>query len=261
MHLDVLRSRTELASTLPFHRSYAIFSWLVESFVLTCSTNSQPVSRIQPMFSASLAACEFCLRITARAAGVRLFLPSSARLATAAANHLAVAAGDRANALTFIRAWVEASVEGYIKICDPFFGPDDLEVLKIFLSTDVVCRVLILTSVKHQKQKQIAEPWRRAYNDRWREMSDLEPPETDVTIVGTRSGGELPIHDRWWLSRSAGLRFGTSFNSLGTTKHSEISVLSSDQVAGLDAIVDPYLNRTKREHNGERLQLEVFSLD
>jgi hypothetical protein len=78
-------------------------------------------------------------------------------------------------------------------------------------------------------------------------------------IVGNLKG-ELPIHDRWWLTKGTGLRIGTSFGSLGNRKESEISTLTTSEAIEREAEIDEFLRMQKREHNGERLSVMAFTL-
>ena len=150
-------------------------------------------------------------------------------------------------------------MKGYLKICDQFFGPDDLEVLMILQSANPKCKVYILTSKKHHEQEGIASP-DDAYQQCWRHISDQDPPETEVVIVGIDSSGKSPIHDRWWLTEGAGLWIGTSFNSLGKTQDSTIKRSSEAEAAQQASNVDQYLFDRKREYNGERLRYLSFTL-
>jgi hypothetical protein len=80
-------------------------------------------------------------------------------------------------------------------------------------------------SKKHQSQAGISSP-NVEYVRHWRRISDQDPPEPEIVIVGIESSGKSPIHDRLWLIKEGGLRMGTSFNSLGKTQHSSITRLS-----------------------------------
>jgi len=62
------------------------------------------------------------------------------------------------------------------------------------------------------------------------------------------------------VTRGGGLRIGTSFNSLGLNKASEISVLSVAEANMREVEVDAYLTRQKREHNNVRLNYSLFTL-
>jgi hypothetical protein len=98
------------------------------------------------------------------------------------------------------------------------------------------------------------------YVNTWRTMFDQNPPRAKITIIGGERGKQSPIHDRWLVTSSAGLRLGTSFNSLGLTKDSEISEMSPDDAEGKLAQIDQYLNRERTEHDGEKLRLASFWL-
>ncbi|HVB86864.1 MAG TPA: hypothetical protein VNK23_09415, partial [Candidatus Dormibacteraeota bacterium] len=142
--------------------------------------------------------------------------------------------------------------------CDPYFGPDDLQVLQLVLRSAPHLKVAILTSRK-QQQMNGAVDVEESYKKKWRSICDQQAPDTEIVVVGN-SKGELPIHDRWWLTKGKGLRIGTSFNSLGAKKESEISGLTEAESRELELRVDEFIETRKREHNGEKLSVFVFSL-
>ena len=78
--------------------------------------------------------------------------------------------------------------------------------------------------------------------------------------MGAKAGGESPIHDRWWLTKDSGIRIGTSINSLGITRISEISYLTREEAAEREQLIKRYLNKVEREHRGERLLYTSFTL-
>jgi len=49
---------------------------------------------------------------------------------TQAGSGLLVRPGDRASVVEYLRNWITNSVEEYLKICDPYFGLEDLEALQ-----------------------------------------------------------------------------------------------------------------------------------
>ncbi len=78
--------------------------------------------------------------------------------------------------------------------------------------------------------------------------------------MGLRSSGELPIHDRWWITRGGGLRLGTSLNSMGISKDSDISEMTAQEAGEHELGVDQYLTSQKYDHNGEPLSYVIFNL-
>jgi hypothetical protein len=104
-------------------------------------------------------------------------------------------------------------------------------------------------------------PWEEAYRNHWRiRISDQKPPETDIVVVGTESKGDSPIHDRWWVTENSGIRMGTSFNTLGIGKTSDISILSREESSSREVEIDRCLQRIEREYKEERLLYTLFTL-
>jgi hypothetical protein len=169
--------------------------------------------------------------------------------------------GGREDGKRFIRNWFSKESFKYLKICDPYFGPDDLEILKVILSLQPNIKVQVLTSHKHQLQVLAGRVQESAYRDAWYALvSDQSPPDTDIYVVGTKSSGALPIHDRWWVTDKGGIRMGTSYNSLGTKQDSEISLLSPEEANNREEDIDNYILRKIRVHNGERILFSSFTL-
>jgi len=90
-------------------------------------------------------------------------------------------------------------------------------------------------------------------------LSD-DPPPSEIVIAGAVPAGDSPIHDRWWLTEGSGLRIGTSFNSLGISKESEVSLIAESEAAILESRVDEYLVRRRREFKNERVTYSVVIL-
>lgn len=172
---------------------------------------------------------------------------------------LLVGAGSRERALQFLRDWFAHEAKDYLKICDEYFGPSDIEVLMLLRSANPRCRVSILTSKKHHNQEGAASP-DEEYLQHWRRISDQDPPETEIVIVGIESSGKSPIHDRWWLTKGGGLKLGTSFNSLGKTQDSTITRIPEAEAKLLESDVDLYLLDRTSKYNGERLRYLAFTL-
>jgi hypothetical protein len=205
--------------------------------------------------NASLVGCELSFRLSERSANATTPSIHHERKANEA---VLVRAGHRTNALAFLAGWIEANCTDYLHICDPYFSAEDLELLRLVLASGRDLKVTILTSRK-QQERTPTPALDEHYRNKWKQISDQSAPQTDIVVVGNRQG-ELPIHDRWWLTQGKGLRVGTSFNALGSQKESEISVLSDTEAQSCQREIDEYITMRKREHNGEKLSIYVFSL-
>lgn len=166
-------------------------------------------------------------------------------------------AGSRQEAAVTLREWVEQNASEYLKIYDPYFGLDDLEIIK-HLDPDIT--VFIVTGWKAQMGTSAGDrDIERRYRETWSRISEEEPPETQITIVGTRSG-DSPLHNRYILTQGAGVELSTSVSGLGN-KDSNLRVLPADEASAIeDAFVNSELTAQLRLYKGEKLIRFVFTL-
>jgi hypothetical protein len=251
------------SAKLPLNKAYPILSWIIENANQRYAYTDQVSTVIRPIYEAMLLGTELAASIVScSGTGGRLNLMKLHRGVADVSNHT-ISPGERERAIQILTDWFEHDVHGYLKICDEYFGLDDLEVLQLLNAVNPECKVYILTSRKQQAQQGIEASLEEAYRSHWRTniSSDQDPPDTEIVVVGARSSGKSPIHDRWWLTEDSGIRIGTSFNSLGVTQISEISWLSADEANQKEEIVDQYLQREMRvSDDGERLSYALFTL-
>lgn len=258
-HFEFIRRHVVSAARMSVHDAYNICAWALQNAIQRNSRTDQARVILRPLFEATLMSAQLAARIAGRT-----FSQFERTRLTTVMSHtsegLLVRPGERDRANAFLTRWFEHEVGDYIKICDPWFGPSELTLLKMLLAVAPKCKVHILTSKRHQDQEGVPHPWDQAYRSYWRErISDQQPPETDVTIMGTATG-DFPIHDRWWLSNGAGLRIGSSYNSLGVHQMSEISSLPRAEALEREREVDRYLKGLVREHMGQKLSVFFFPL-
>ena len=178
-------------------------------------------------------------------------------LATCLHPRLPTDSAEEPKALSIIKNWA-SNATGFIKITDPFFGLDELDFVNLIRGVNPSIPIFILTSRKHQNI--IQQPWDDAYQSHWRmKISDSEAGEVTMTVVGKITNDEHPIHDRWWLTENNGLRFGTSANSLGTVKVSELSALDQSDTTAKLIEVDRYFSGINMLGT-ERLRYLTFKL-
>ncbi len=248
------------AARLSLEHAYPAFAWVVENSVRRLGSTDQAAQQLRPLFESLVLGAELARSLVRR--GADSVRSARRRVEEQKSTHsVVVGPRDREAALGFIARWLAAGSSDFVKICDPYFGPEDLELLKLIGRELPGARVEILTSRKRQEQLKIARPWEDTYRHYWRTQFLLSPPpRSEIVVAGTESNGELPIHDRWILVHDRGLRLGTSFNGLGGTKQSEISELKRDEASSLMAIVDRYLSRQERIVGDERMEYTLFSL-
>jgi hypothetical protein len=163
----------------------------------------------------------------------------------------------REEAFEFIRKWMKDELEDFVFIVDSYLKKEDLEILKIIMEVDRDIEIDILGCIDGQKSN-IEED----YKDYWKKVSDEIPPFVNITFCwNSEDINNKPIHDRWIITKNSGLRLGTSINSLGTKRESEISVMKPNESLNiLENTVKDYVFKKKRVLNKQRLAYKSFSL-
>lgn len=255
-----VREIMQISASFSLREGYPILAWAIENIIRKYAKGPQANNFVVPMFSAAVMGAQLVMRIAGQSSS-QLEKVRRSIAPAAGTPGIFVSSRGRESAIQYIADWLSQQKIDRIKICDPYFGPDDLEAVRLIQSANPSCKISILTSKRHHKNAPVASPWDETYKQGWRlQVSDQLPPDTELVIAGTASEGLLPIHDRWWICEEAGLRFGTSFNGLGRNKASEISVMNKDELSICEAEVDKYLNREVKVVNGERMEYQLFTL-
>lgn len=251
----------EQAAHRRFSESYVMMSWIVENAVQRFMGTDQAAIYLFGMFQAACFACELSARIAARASGVQKRVTDYGGSLVETRSAVVVRPNERQIGLSFIGDWLRVTNSESIEICDPYFGPGDLDLLLLIARYRPKAEISILTSEKHHRALKIDGPLDEWYRERWRiDVADQRPPNTTVVVVGTASSGEFPVHDRWILGSDSGIRLGTSYGAIGRNRVSELSILDAVAAKELERVVQPFLTLSKREYNGERLKYQVFTL-
>lgn len=241
------------ASTLPLSKAYPIMAWVIENATKRVGHAAEAKTVVRGLFEATLLGCDLAARLSGRASKSFIFLNEGPKTV--------IHAGEREKALHHIREWLSNEVKEYLKITDPYFGPEELSILQSVLAYCPTVKVTILTSKMHQERLKLAQPWESAYQKHWSlRVSDQKPPSTKIMILGLRGSGDAPIHDRWLISAGTGLRLGTSLNSLGISKDSDISRMDEREAREHEAEVDQFIVRNRDEYNGQLVSYTTFYL-
>jgi len=236
--------------------AYPVLAWYIENSASKCVREADAVSRIRPLLEVVMLSSEIALSTANRigASKTRATLPAVGLVSEGA---LMVRPGQRQDALEFIRYWLRSNASDSIVLCDAYFSSTDCEFLQLVLAECPEANVTVLTSMSAVSSASFD---RDAFLNQWKLVSDDEPPSTEIiAMAGYENKGQVLIHDRWLISGTAALRMGTSFNSLGVGKLSELSpVVSSECPAVLDE-VSKYRDK-RRVVNGVRAQYASVTL-
>jgi hypothetical protein len=248
----------KLASEQSISDAFPVLSWVIGNAICGRAHSEESRKVLRSIFDAVLVGCKLSFRLNGRTAN-RLGNLVSPDASDSEGRSVIVRSGDRQNAIEFLRVWLRDKCFDSVKICDPYFGSEDLEVLRLVLGFGRDLRVSILTSRRHQDRKSTHIPIDEEYRHAWKRISDQALPMTDIVVIGNKQG-ELPIHDRWWVTNDGGLRTGSSFNSLGEKKESEISLLTPEEAKEREIEVNEFMELKKREHDGQKLSIYFFTL-
>jgi len=260
--IDNKRARVYVqgASSFPLQYAYPVVALVIENAVRNYKHTDQAGTFLKPLYKATLMSADLARRLSAKMRNAA----EAHRLNVAGGQsdeQSLIRGGEREKALQKVRDWVRNRAKEGIKICDPYFAPENLDMLQLIRTEKPEIPVEILTSWKHQKDENVPTPWDEAYTTHWRaNYSEADPGEVRIVIVGTKEGGALPIHDRWCVSGNTGIRLGSSLNSIGMTKASEVTDIEENNLPGIKDTVERYLTGTAKTPKGEKLQAMSFYL-
>ena len=158
--------------------------------------------------------------------------------------------------IAWVTEWLRANAQQYVKICDPYFGPDQLWILQA-IPTDLDVKIISAGTrlgIEHridlgnkkpdrEKQKRDREKVKSMLRQAWDDLSTQTPPSTLVVVHGAVYDSERgdEFHDRFITTVGAGLSLGTSLNGFGN-KEFFITILTPEDVQYIDeTYIDPKL--------------------
>lgn len=244
------------AKKFPLEGLFPIVAFLIENAIVRRAHADEAKFVLRDVYESMLSTCEIAKAIARRATTIA---SEKVYFETVTARTL-ILAGERDKAIGVISDWLAKEAAKFIYVCDPFFGPRDLELMRLVAENKPNLQVTVVTSRKQQDHDHVTFPYDEFYASYWKNNFSEEPiARTDVIVVGNQAG-ELPIHDRWIISESSGLRLGGSFNGLGMSKDTEISILEEDEIKERRAVTEKYIHRQTREHLGQKLTYTFFEL-
>ena len=256
--VDIARVRDMLAcaSNYPLETAYPMYSWVLSNMMNKYGKTAQASQYIRDIFEGLASGASFFFSVTGSAEKFE-FNPKWHHR-DEDEFHAVIKVGEREKAICFLGKWFEKYTDEFVTIVDPYFGPNELWLVRIIMEANPHLNIRIVTGHADVQAGMLTDK-SDTYRTAWRNICEQDPPYTEVLTVTFVGSGKTPIHDRWILSKSKGLRMGTSFNSIGN-KLTEISVMDSKELEKIEYTVNKYLMRSVREENGERIAYELFEL-
>lgn len=248
--LDVMMEYVSRAADASMNDAYPVLSWHLENAARKYHSQQDVAAHVIPVCEALMLSTELAKAIVAQAFRQFSEAPEDPP------EGMMVCRKGRDEALSFIGQWLHANTVDYIKFCDPYFSPKDLPLLRIILAQAPNCKVFVLASKSElRKEGALSE---EAFLDAWKAQSFQDPPETEIIAISYLDSDKHVIHDRWLLTNGNGLRIGTSFNSIGEGKLSEISEMGSASASACEVQLDRFIGR-QRIVDGARIQYTSFT--
>jgi hypothetical protein len=256
MRFEAIRDYSIIGSTLPISESYPIFAWLIQNSVVKYKDTPQANDYIRPLFEATIQGCNLIISIAEKSTTqMKIAKSISKELSNTS---VVLIDADPEEAKSILKKWLKDNVVDDLYIADPYFGLEELWVLQEIKGINPNCKIYILTSREHNKGLVAPES---SFQEYWRiNVSDQDPPPTEIIIAETNSSKLSPIHDRWWVSGEAGLRIGTSLNALGGYRISEIGSLSISEAEERGEIIKRFVIQKIRDYKGERIRYSSFTM-
>jgi hypothetical protein len=171
---------------------------------------------------------------------------------------------DEGIAANYVKKWIEENDDYNLDIVEPYFEFSNLEFIGEVTNRDPNFNIRILTSISRMKKLELrgASDIADAASCYWRDYVSTSPmPSIELIFVGLSSlDGDMPIHDRWWLTKRGGLRFGTSLNGIGKPRLSEISKLMPEHVVNIEQSVGGFFKGSQIVYNNEKLKVLRMSV-
>ena len=256
--LDRLRPALRAAGRYSLRTGYPILAWVIENAVRALGGTAKSRAGIREIFEGAMRATELA-EIAGASASVAVRSEALLLSSPVGEESIFVQVGERHRAIEFIEQWLSREAERYVYICDQYFGPPEVDLLKLIQSVVPGVEIAVLTSRRCQEQNKVGSLL-DAYTSGWQSISDQKPPLVEIVVVGLEGSGKSPIHDRCILTKESGINLGMSWNSLGLKQDSTISVLSEGDVSTYFQRVTQFLREKRRVHGMERLSYETVTM-
>ena len=251
----------DAAHKLPINESFPIYSYYFQNLVNRLESSNEAESTILPFFESLNLLCTTIETLSDKSRKKTNYQAGKGINIEGDHNNRIIRVGERELALSYLKEWLQDHLDEYIKICDPYFNTEDLHVLKTILEIQPSASVDILTSLQPFKEEYTTINLNESWLEQWRLISSQDPPHTKINVIVRKNDKKTPFHDRWIITKNAGLRIGTSINSIGMGKESEISKMAKNEKEQVENLLDQYLSFKVLSHKNEKLHYQTILLN
>ncbi len=251
--VDDFRKLADIATQMSMSIAFPIWGWIIENACGKIGNRSKGEKLLHSAYDAAGHSAELTLALIGKS--------KQENEDSAFGEEGLIRPGERDEVFEKIRRWAASQGDLTIRISDPYFGPEDLDVIHCIAESAPKANIRVLTSKKHLKDVISSGMFDDVFRDAWKDLCELPPPRTEVVVIGLGPEGGHPVHDRWIFSDHSGLRLGGSTNAMGYFRVSEISTMDTAAAQEKSALIDELLNRKRKDWFGEKLSISTFDLD
>ena len=257
-HTDDLIDYLKQAALLPLDGAFPIFSWVLENVGRNNGRRVGDISRniLPPLFETTLLAAELASSLISR---LQSNCTSTIRTTIPDGSNIVLGPGAKEEAQQFILNWLlDLKKDDELVICDPYFGTRSVETLRFIAAERPDLGITVLAQISNNSDG--ARVTQGDFDQAWKVLTDDPQPRAKIVLTGRSGDGKSPVHDRWWLGTDSGLRVGTSVDSIGGWRLSEMSKLQQPEVARIHSEIAPLIDAKVRVWGGAKLEYVVCFL-
>lgn len=170
---------------------------------------------------------------------------------------LIVRPGMRNEAFAFIEKNIKQLKGNELFIIDPYFNENDISILRDLINWSEASKVFVLTSTESEGE---FSPF--SLSNAWKKVSSEEHPTISVIITSNQEK-KSPFHDRYILvsDRNAGIKMGSSLNSVGVKKISDLTTIGESDVDLVrDEIITPFMVDRIKYWENQTIKYQILEI-
>ena len=248
----------EIAAKQPLSVSYLLMAWLIQNAVDRHAVSNRANYYLRPIFEAVLSNCQLAGELAEQAFSRTKDLAATTGVSERPKEVMNFP--DRQSFVAMLTQWLSRSVTSAVVLCDPDFGREDLEFLRILRTVSANIDVSILTCKGSQSATSAGEDLDEAYLRFWRtNITEQSPPHTKLFLLSQPLSDDAPIK-HILLGEANGLRFERTFRLLGRATSESVIEIDSFEVEDLRRSISEYCAGAALDADGNRIRCSSFTL-
>ncbi|QJW84285.1 hypothetical protein HK414_12045 [Ramlibacter terrae] len=248
-------SLIDTAALSSLRETFPVYLWYLRNLEVRYERSAEIARILRPHLEMLLVVADLAQRIADRLASkqhlIGAHLPPT--------SSFAVTPHTRQAAIERVVSWVVETSSNEVLLCDPYFGPSDLEILRDIHFRRPELRFVLLIC-PDSNDVSTGGALKELFKEGWGSICDSEPPRIKIIRVAFAGSHKGAIHDRWILSDAEGLRMGASLNHLGASKWSELSHMSAEEARVISNELHKFTNLQEWMSGGVAVEYDVAVL-